>query len=488
MKTGRQSSAVAAGCMALFGLPFFLAGVFLIGWALVRMRSGQALEEWALPGIGGIAFGTAGTGILLAAWYGKRKLGEVTSLQAQHPGQPWLWDAEWAARRVRTSGRGAVVAAWIIAVIWNAVSSPIFFVMPGELEKGNTPILIGLLFPLVGLGLVVWAYRTTARWLKFGVSELELATNPVPIGGTFTGILRTGLGSPPDTMQLRLSCIRRRQGSGDDGATESILWQDEVTLSSDWMRLEAGSTMVPVVFDIPADAVPTDRESSPVSIHWRLHAEAAVAGVDYASRFDIPVFLSPDTLEESRKGALAAGVRGAMTLPFDPMLAKVTIAPGPGGGTEFRFGAARSPGAALGVTIMALLFCGVAIVTGYLGAPLLFPIIFGLFGVLLVLFAIDLWLVVTTVEIGHNVLQKRTSIAGFGWTRHIDTADIEELAMKVGMTQQDSATQSSKAWYDIALQLGDGRKVTIGRQIADRREAEWVVAEMRRAAGLDPDS
>jgi hypothetical protein len=42
----------------------------------------------------------------------------------------------------------------------------IWFFLPAELAKGNRLALIGLIFPFVGVGLLVWAVRATLRWRK----------------------------------------------------------------------------------------------------------------------------------------------------------------------------------------------------------------------------------------------------------------------------------------------------------------------------------
>ena len=48
------------------------------------------------------------------------------------------------------------------------------------------------------------------------------------------------------------------------------------------------------------------------------------------------------------------------------------------------------------------------------------------------------------------------------------------------MQQSQTATQSAKAYYDIEIHRKFGKKVKAGRNIRNKREAEWIVEQMRR--------
>ena len=46
------------------------------------------------------------------------------------------------------------------------------------------------------------------------------------------------------------------------------------------------------------------------------------------------------------------------------------------------------------------------------------------------------------------------------------------------MQQNQTATQSGQAYYDIELHRERGRKVMAGRGLRDKREAEWLAEQM----------
>jgi hypothetical protein len=68
----------------------------------------------------------------------------------------------------------------------------VLLIFPKEFfDKGNKLAVLGLLFPAVGAGLLVWAVRATLRWRKFGSSTFEMTTLPGVIGGPLRGTIHT---------------------------------------------------------------------------------------------------------------------------------------------------------------------------------------------------------------------------------------------------------------------------------------------------------
>ena len=447
---------MAAGLLGIFGLAFLLPGAFLIVEGVRRALGGESLPDAVPIALGGLAFAAFGAGALGLAFHALRN---GQRLRVEHPDEPWRRVPGWAEGIIRSGDRGTVIALWLVAVVWNAVAGPLLFVVPEEVADGNHLALIGLIFPLVGLGLVVWAVRTSLRWRKFGTSVLQRA---------------------PASVRLRLTCVARTRDS--DGDThDSLLWHDEASVPGPALRREPAGLAVPFAFAIPGDASPTDRESSP-EIRWRLEARAAVAGVDYASGFDVPVFRTSEACVEASRAHAAAAVLRAEPPPFDPREATISIGPGPRGGTRFRFGAARSPGAASGATLGAAVFGSGAFLTHVLGAPWLFPIGLGVVAAAMLASAVDLWLTVTTVDVGNDVAI-RHAVLGLGRTRRLPRRDVVEVGVGLGRSQRERAARAAGGWYGVRLRLADGRIVSAGRQLRSRREAEWVASELTRVLG-----
>ena len=45
-------------------------------------------------------------------------------------------------------------------------------------------VLIALFFPIVGIGMIIFALNTTLAWRKFGQSMFDMAAVPAALGGT----------------------------------------------------------------------------------------------------------------------------------------------------------------------------------------------------------------------------------------------------------------------------------------------------------------
>ena len=226
----RKSINLGVGCIVLFLLPFAAVGGFTAVMAVQRAAARNWTEALFFA-LFAITFGGVGVGGIAVALAGRRKLKEQAALEASHPDSPWLWRADWASGRIVDSGRATMATAWIFAALWNLISFPSAFLgVRAAVQEGNHAALLALLFPLVGVGLLVWAVRSTLRYRKYGVSRLELSTIPGVVGRTLTGMVRAPAGMQPDDgFQVTLSCVRRvttRNGK-NTSTSESILWQEE---------------------------------------------------------------------------------------------------------------------------------------------------------------------------------------------------------------------------------------------------------------------
>lgn len=387
---------------------------------------------------------------------------------------PWQHRPDWAAGSIRSSTKPAMIGAWVFAALWNTVSMPLLFLLPGEVfKKHNYPAAIGFLFPVVGVGLLVWAVRATMRWRRFGESVFEMDPVPGVIGGAVAGRVRLGRWlQPADGFKVKLSCINRVvTGGGKNRSTrESVLWQDEQTVSG-------SADTIPVEFCIPPDCRESSDENPNARVIWRLETAARVPGVDYAAQFEVPVFKVAQTPEQVAVAERArAAEREAVDRYQRPATSRIRVQPAMSGGTEFYFPAARNPGTATGLTAFFVIWTAAIWLQVFLKAPLLFPVVTGLVDLFLLYWVLDLWFGTSRVVVSPEAVV--VSAGMIRAKRTIPVTDIARITTKVGMTA------GNKVYRDVKIVLRNGREVTAGSSVADPLEAEWLAAEMSQAAGL----
>jgi hypothetical protein len=478
-RPSRRSVNLGVGCVILFLLPFAGVGA---GTAVMAVQRAAARNwtEALFFALFAVTFGGVGFGGIAAALAGRRKLKEQAVLEASHPDSPWLWRSEWASGRIVDSGRATMFTVWVFAALWNLISFPSAFLgVRAAIQEGKPAALLALLFPLVGIGLLVWAVRLTLRYRTYGVSRLELSTIPGIVGRTLTGMVRAPARMQPDDgFQVTLSCVRRVTKGGGDETSESILWQEERRVMGEPSRTAAAmETHIPVAFRLPADAHPCDDTDSKNRVLWRLLLSADTPGVDYEAQFEVPVFRTsasdqPLSAEEERltKDPLAGA---GYQQPADSRIV-VTLNRR---GTEVLFPAARNPGAATSITFFLLLWLGCIALQMYFRAPLVFPVVTGLFGVLILIGVLDLWLEVSRVTVDAGTLTWATGYLFPGRERALHGSEIADVIASTGM--QAGRT----VYYDVTVVQKNGKKIKVGHSVRDKREADWLAATIKKALG-----
>ena len=163
---------------------------------------------------------------------------------------------------------------------------------------------------------------------------------------------------------------------------------------------------------------------------------------------------------------------------FDPKTAMVVVRPSALGGTEYYFGAARNLGPAVGMTFFFLLFAWITGALIYFDVAWIFEIGFGFFSALMLIFVVDLWFTSTRVVIEDGKVRVIRSTFGIPRTTTIPCSDVTDVKLKIGMQQQQTMTQDAKAYYDLRIVRKNGKEVTAGSSVRDKREAEWLAEQM----------
>jgi hypothetical protein len=470
------------GCLVLFGLPFFLAGCFVIYQVVI----GKPPKGDFGP-VGAVAFGAlfalVGLGIMVGGVVGLRAVSRRNALREAHPDEPWLANTSWASGTIHSSSGWGVVFLWVFSLVWSGIGASATFAVLNERKKGALFVLI---FPAVGLLLIVLAIHQTMRHLKFGRSMLRLETLPGCVGGWMAGTLHTRTPILSEDLQVKLTCVRRyTSGSGKNRSThESILWQNEQKLAGRLPQGELGGSAIPVSFQIPGTCRVTDDSNSRDEILWRLSAQAAMPGADYAASFTVPVFNAPAT---QRQGFVptteraAAAVRRALPAQTgqgdDPT---IRLMRGPGDRMRFVIPAGRNPGVAVFVTGLAIAFAAAGAIVQYAQGPAFIAYGLELVAALIAWGALNMWFRSIEVSADGRTLERSWRMLGRGGMRTIPIAELGSI------TYHTNTTVGDTAYYRIDAKLNDGSSVKLASGLR-QRDAEWIAGELGSSAGVSAD-
>jgi hypothetical protein len=504
--SGKAGELFATIFLILFATPFAGFGLVALIQGVKKLIAGDAQNGLMLC-LFGLVFSGVGFGLMFGAVRARKKSKQTAELQANCADKPWLARPDWAAGRIKWAGGKTAGFIWLFAIFWNAISTILTVtIVPEELHKGHREALFALIFPLIGLGLLVLAIYTTLVWRRFKNCAFEMAAVPAALGGTFEGMIQTGTRLRPEHgLRLRLVCLRRETtGSGKSRhANESILWEDEKILGPDLPEPGPGQTGIPVHFKLPADQ-PESTVGTGDGIYWRLEATAKISGPDFRVSFDVPVFKLPDTGTER---IAPADPTAQYQMPIETARqeehSRIRLSDGPNG-REFFFPAARNPGAALFMTFFMLFWSAAIWFMIWKKVPLLFPIVFGLFDVFIVWGCFSLWFKSSRVTIDPTTVTLTNRWLFFNRTRAFPTSKVTGFQLKIGMTSGSQAYhdiklvtpagsesfEARKARYQqtgqmppVRFRVYDPGGVTVASGIASTVEANWLVQEMTKALG-----
>lgn len=431
--------------------------------------------RWGLLGfklIFVMVFGGVGAVLL---WYFTRTPKPVP------PGLPaWQARAEWMDNRIRSSARASLWVAWGFTIFWNAISSPIPFILPAELAKGNQLAWIAVIFPVVGLGLLAWAIRHTLNWRRFGITVLQMDPFPGAIGGDVGGTVELRLAyNPKYRFRVTLTChhaYTRRTNDGNETVRDAK-WQDEQLAE---VQPGIHGARLHFLFKPPGD-LPESSTGDASWYEWNIQISASLPGIDFDRSWEVPVFKNagPQTARlQNRNRPLVAG---SQELPDTVVQIRET-----GAGLEFYYPYLRHPGMALGTLATGAGFVGFAwlfhAAGGEDGMSSLFTGLFTVAGVLIFFWGLYLSGNSLRVAAGKKGLSVERGIFGLRFARHVATDEITGIEKSIGM--QTRQGNRAHAYYRILVHTRDGRRITAGNGIPGASRVNGIIQRIRQALDL----
>jgi hypothetical protein len=365
-----------------------------------------------------------------------------------------------------------------------------------QLAGHNDPrAFLVLGFGLIGVILFLAALRATLRRKRFGNTYFEFYSLPFSPGGRLAGRIHLKLDANAlQGVDLRLSCVRKMTtGSGDSRRTsDTVLWQTEQNVPYGALGMDPLGRTIPVDLAIPRDGYVTDHDNSSDQVLWLLHAQADLPGIDYSDDFELPVFKTTPTAEQTPADSPSGTFGFAAGSSSDSNAAPVAAPAHPkviissqDGGTEFYFPAFRTPSRALFLLVFTAIWTAVVYFLLRSSAPWFFPVVFGFFDVLLIFAMLHVVLGTSSIRVGNGELSSIRRVLGVGSTKRFSFSEIDAI---VTVTSGQQGGNQGQAMYAIRLRTKDGRRFTLADEIASRQEARWIVSQIETLARLKIDT
>ncbi|MEM1263539.1 MAG: DUF3592 domain-containing protein [Pseudomonadota bacterium] len=419
----------------------------------------------------GVVFLAVGIIAAYATWSTRKPESKIA---ADLGSKPWLANPAWDGAALKSEAKKQLKAGWFFAGFWNLVSMPLPFLLIDEVtNKGNYLALVGLLFPIVGIGLLVWAIRMSREWRRFGAALCELDPFPGAIGGNVGGVVRiTGLTDAEQRFDVTLSSVYSQRGS--KSRTERVQWQHSQRLSA--VRASDHHT-VTFRFDVPGDLPESEPKPDGGNYHlWRLHIHGEMAGPDFDRTYELPVFATGATSEQLAEGPLANDAREQSANADAAVEQRFRLHRG-GLYPEIEFPAGRHATMSLFGLLFGATFTGVgAALFMFADAPFM-GTIFALFGIFIL--GHGLYSLGNSLHVSRDggTITARRSWLGLPLARRsIDLMSVQHF--RVDQTMSSSSGTRHTVYYAIKL-VGDGDTViAVADGLRGRHEVDAMVRQL----------
>jgi hypothetical protein len=441
-------------------------------WEMMLMICGVA----ALFGSGGICLGNE-------ALRASRKE-RATSGREVSPDSPWMIRSDWAAGRIRTSDdRNMVRFAAILAAWWVIATLPLAILLPSLFANAISRWVWLTLIPLtIALLAMLGAAYIFLRRRRYGEPEFQMKSVPGVVGGSLAGEVHIPTRVASDGgFQAKLVCMSQTHTSRGK-EHETSLWQTERHIPASEISAKTGATTVPVRFAIPAHVRSTSLPGDDAEIRWLLVLSSRLAGIDFKTEFEVPVFKTADGAED-----FIPVEHGTQQLPPRDVeqlyrQAGVVRTPLPTGGVRFKFGMLRNPVSAIITTVIAtVLVVGTWLL---IGAEVLFiaPAVVGFLALCFTPIALSLWLDRSVVEASPQGLTVRGGWLGLGKKHAYRPEEIKRFSLKQTMAS------GKHVWNTIYVEPRSGKRRKIASSIGSRLVEQALIEDLNRALKRDNDA
>lgn len=280
---------------ALFGLPFFGMGIFiiLVGTKVVAVDpKGVHAPYWVLTVFGSV-FAIAGLFVWSMAWrqHAANRRREEAALR--HGNEPALVDHAWDVTGYAVARWKPVIKGFIGTLFLTLFLS--IFNYWAFFAKGPWMVkAIVILFDAVLVWVWVLAFMRLGRSIKFGVTRIEFMTFPYRPGETAVirwwpaqGVRVVNQGA------FTLRCVEEWYETTGHGKNRSKHLVHEQVWSGTWHVVQVNSVspgqFVELRYDLPQSA-PSTQLCADKPVFWELEVKLEMPGLDFEETYLVPVY------------------------------------------------------------------------------------------------------------------------------------------------------------------------------------------------------
>ena len=383
----------------------------------------------------------------------------------------WREKKAWRTNNIKSSAKSAVYALWGFTIFWNLISVTPFLGEDNVLSQMSRKpeAAVVFLFPIVGLVMLGWSIRATRQWKRFGKTPLVMDPFPGCIGGQVGGQVSLRLPySKSHEFNVTLSCRKSYMtGSGKNRRrTESVIWQSEGVAHHERGPL---GTRLSFRFDVPEDKSETEPDDQQSYILWKVNLNAKLQGADFEREYIIPVFKTEAPMLSSiKEGTEHHPLTQSQAEEGIYSVAQIKTV---NDGVEAFFPALQRPVPGISLSAFGALFTAAGLFAGYMGAPLILPIIFSTVG--LGIFFGGIFYLAKSLHVQVNVqgIKARRFLFGYPITTRVIDADVlKSIDIVQGSTMQQG--NKTTVVYQVIASSHAGKKARLAERLTKRTEAE----------------
>jgi len=277
------------------GLPFAGMGTFilLMGLGKIEVDPGKVHAPMWIIALFGLLFVLAGLSFIWHGLDGVRRKAKIKIVKTTRASSPWLWDYAWQTLGISDNKLKKVMHGLIMLIVVGAFLAPFHW---WAFASGEGPLMVKIMvvfFDLVfGLGGGYYFFHNLALFLKYGNTRLRFSSFPFFLGDKLS-VLLVDLPAEINQLQLDLRFIeekyetRQRGNSKESRVVCYQLYHEARILRG---REVAASGKLSLEWNLPHEKDLTTTLSQRPARFWELEVKADTPGVDYHSRFLLPVY------------------------------------------------------------------------------------------------------------------------------------------------------------------------------------------------------